>query len=590
MATEPLLSFTLIGMQEEKREVLDFLHDRGIIHVKEREESLSADSPPEELEQVSSALLELRWMIEHLKPYSPAVTSNFSGADLDSLLKAERELAVHHKDIETLTKKHSTIQDKLGTLRSRLSLLRKIPFRLDSELYTNTGDFVFTMLAKGQVNDYLGDLRDKLTVVCRGEYAFIAGRIEDYNDVYQALRSCEIIKIPELKGTHRKVMSSLKSEIRDLSKEKKKIEKKLRSLAGIYRKAVAVHADLSIYHERYTIGMGKTEQTFVLEGYVPHRKLKALKDVMQAAKVHLDVDDVPDGPSKLHNAFYVQHFEFITKMFGLPKYGRLDPTIYLSIFIPLFFGFMFSDMGYALLLAVLSGWLLSKADKTRKIYLDSGMVLLTCSLTTALFGWFFGSFFGNLLNLKPLLFDPFQNAKMILVLSLAIGLLHINLGLLLGIYANLHNWKVLLYDYISLLALQAGALLLAFGLDAGFAVLLFAVVLLVIRQSFMGLMEITKFLGAWFSYARLLALCLATAGIALGVNIMAEKLSSLGLFGPVLFVLMLLVGHSFNFVMNVLGSSIHSVRLHYIEFFSRFYEGDGEPFVAYSSLKTKDTL
>ncbi|MGM5487549.1 MAG: V-type ATP synthase subunit I [Nanobdellota archaeon] len=595
MATDALYQFSLLGRQEDKQRVIDYLHEKGIIHVRETEQSLSTDMPVDVQEQVSAALLELRWLIERLKPYTNAKEEIFTKKDLNTLLHSEHSLKGYHHEIESLTSRHTEVLEELETLQSRYRLLRRIPFKADTDLsVSHTGPFMFTMLVRGKdVTPHLTPLRDRLTLLCRDDYVLIAGLKSDQPAVHQAVQSFENIEVPELKGNHREVMTGLRQNIRNLKKERKQIEHKLTIISTkIYQQAYSLYNDLVIYHERYSIthSMHKTEQTFLLEGYVSQRNIKDIKDIIQIAKVHISIEDTAEGPSKLHNAFYVKHFEFITKMFGLPRYGALDPTVYLSVFIPIFFGFMFSDMGYGILLALLAGWILAKADESKKIFLDAGMVLLTCAITTTVFGWFFGSFFGDLLNLEPLLFDPFQNAKMILVFSLGIGLAHINLGLLLGIYANRHKGKVLLYDYVSLLSLQAGAFLLAFGKDAGFVILGFAVVLLLIRQSLMGLMEITKFMGAWFSYARLLALCLATAGIALGVNIMAEKLLGLGLFGPVLFTLMLIVGHLFNFIMNVLGSSIHSVRLHYIEFFSRFYEGNGEPFIPYTTLKTKETL
>ena len=186
---------------------------------------------------------------------------------------------------------------------------------------------------------------------------------------------------------------------------------------------------------------------------------------------------------------------------------------------------------------------------------------------------------------------------MILIIGLVLGLIHINIGIGIAIYENIKKGKLkeIFLENISILLLQIGAMLLlvstsSLTFNIGIAFLIISVVALIIKSGVMGLMDITGFMGTWFSYARLLALSLATGGIALGINIIAQQLSAVRILGPVLFIFLVIFGHLFNFALNVLGSSVHSVRLHYIEFFSQFYAAGGEPFVEYTSEKKVDTF
>jgi V/A-type H+-transporting ATPase subunit I len=120
-----------------------------------------------------------------------------------------------------------------------------------------------------------------------------------------------------------------------------------------------------------------------------------------------------------------------------------------------------------------------------------------------------------------------------------------------------------------------------------FVVLGIAIAILLKEKSFFGLMDITGYFGTWFSYARLLALSLATAGVALAINIIASKAQAFGKVGMVLWLVILVVGHLFNFALNILGCTIHAARLHYVEFFSFFYESGGYEFNPFKILNKK---
>jgi V/A-type H+-transporting ATPase subunit I len=121
-------------------------------------------------------------------------------------------------------------------------------------------------------------------------------------------------------------------------------------------------------------------------------------------------------------------------------------------------------------------------------------------------------------------------------------------------------------------------------------VLASSVLSLIIKAGAFGITEITGFVGTWLSYARLLALLLATGGIALAINIMADKLATIPVIGIVLSIFILIAGHLFNFAINLLGSTIHSIRLHYVELFSQFYDASGKAFKRFTIKKEKKVL
>jgi V/A-type H+-transporting ATPase subunit I len=226
--------------------------------------------------------------------------------------------------------------------------------------------------------------------------------------------------------------------------------------------------------------------------------------------------------------------------------------------------------------------------KKNEVFKDLTIIFGTSAIWTIIFGILFGSFFGELINLTPLWIDPFQDSILILGVSIALGFIHLNIGLLISVYSNIINkrFKNILFDNVSIFILEASILMFVLQQNIlGFALLAITTIMLLIKSSLFGLMEITGFVGLVLSYARILALSLATGGIALAINIMSKKIMDLGIIGVILSPLLIVGGHLFNFVLNIIGSSINAARLHFVEFFSLFFEEGGEKFIPFKIKK-----
>jgi len=170
------------------------------------------------------------------------------------------------------------------------------------------------------------------------------------------------------------------------------------------------------------------------------------------------------------------------------------------------------------------------------------------------------------------------DVQLFLIIVLLIGLIHLNLGLLIGFKANIQQreYKDASGNQLWLFFLQVGVLLLALGMKtAGAVLLLISVVMVAVIHGPLFFFDITGYLGDVLSYARLLALGLATCGIAMTVNILASMVGGTPYIGAVLAALVFVIGHIFNWGMNGLGAFVHGIRLHYVEFFNKFYEGGG---------------
>lgn len=603
MATEALVRITILGLQRDKAAVLDFLQERGIVHLRDELENahgLARDTPAQRLQQVVDALLQVEWIVERLShygklpPHAPATRNAEETLHDAATLTGE----LHKTMAETISMLEADGQT-LAALRAQAGLLERIPFRIpEGVALPHAGTVAFTYLLEEAAPDALDRIaREYKVTLARGsKVALLQGLVSDRAHIDRILREGGVQQrtMPALDAPRKATIAQLRQRIQELEQEQAARKAYLRRAAQQHlAHAVQLRHELTILHERYerSASFLRTGATFVAEGYVPKAALAQVKELPVPA--HITAEAVSDAPTKLRNPPYVRNFEFITKMFGAPAYGRVDPTIFVSVFLPLFFGIMLSDVGYGILLFLFAGVLLLKSDSQHPILRDSGIVLLACAASTVIFGLAFGSFFGNLIRITPMLFDPFQKALFLLLGALGLGLLHLNVGIGISIYESLRqrSYRDAVLGGGSLIALQAGAACLAFGLaPVGWGLLITAAILLVLKSSIMGLMEITGFAGAVFSYARLLALGLATGGIALGINIMAQQLAGISVVGTVLFVIFILVGHLFNFIMNFLGSSIHSVRLQYIEFFSMFYDASGKLFKPFTTQRVQDSL
>jgi V/A-type H+-transporting ATPase subunit I len=292
---------------------------------------------------------------------------------------------------------------------------------------------------------------------------------------------------------------------------------------------------------------------------------------------------------------YFKPFENFTRLLPLPSYTSYDPTPFIGIFFPLFFGLILGDAGYGILLLLLS-IIMHRISRKKQILQDAITILRVCSLYAIIFGLLYGEVFGDFgqifLGIRPLFFDRQKNIIPMLFFAIAVGLAHITLGLVLGfVGAVKHHTKkeaaVKLLNIIMILLIVA--LIITF-LDAFPQLLkrplvlaiLILCPLLLFSGGLLAPLELLKNIGNIISYARIMAIGLTSVLLA---NV-ANQLS--GLTGDI--VLGIIVGgiiHLISIVIGVFSSSIHSMRLHYVEFFDKFIELGGRKYKPFAPNENK---
>ena len=311
-------------------------------------------------------------------------------------------------------------------------------------------------------------------------------------------------------------------------------------------------------------------------------------------------------------------------MFGLPSYFSFDPTPFLTIGFLLFFGICFGDVAYGLMLMGFSYYIMYKYKNHESIK-NFFKLFFYAGVSTAIIGAITGAWAGDLHNAKYLgennlllrlrnslmLIDPLAKPVVALVFAIGLGIINQFYGISLRMYGELKKGNVgnAIYDCVFWLIFLPGILIISMPLfmemhgwlfKIGLYITIGGAVGLALTQGrnekgwigriltgfisiygIMGSYGCTSFISDILSYSRLLALGLTTSIIAMSFNIIADIVKSIDIIGIGAFILVLILGHTFNFLMCIISSFVHSARLIFLEFFNRFYQGGAIRFRPY---------
>ena len=350
----------------------------------------------------------------------------------------------------------------------------------------------------------------------------------------------------------------------------------------------------------------------MIEGWVPRKESGKVAREIAAVTDGLSVVDVAEPealdekvPIRLDNPPFFRHFEVLTNMYSPPKYSEIDPTVLLTITFLFFFATMITDAFYGAITFCIGFFMLRGGGKYSAIIKDFGVILTAGGLMTIVAGALTGGWFGDLLTKymgitvlqDMMIIDPMVDVLPFLIFAVVVGVVHLDVGITIGIINDVRNREIkkaltgnvwlllaqmlfLLFYLKTLLPPESGATILLNGLIVVTGV--GAVALLIMGQKGMFFFAITGAIGDTLSYARLMALGLCTGGIAMTVNILGKMSGDVAFIGGILLLLILVVGHVFNWVIQVMGAFVHGIRLHYVEFFGRFYSGGGDEFTPFA--------
>ena len=338
----------------------------------------------------------------------------------------------------------------------------------------------------------------------------------------------------------------------------------------------------------------QTKMCFFINGWIPAADIGGLKQQLTDSfgsqvvveEKEMREEDLERVPVMLKNPAYFKPFELFTRVLPLPAYTSLDPTPFLGIFFPIFFGMILGDAGYGLFLLILS-IVLKKRFLKKKMLRDATQILFISSLYTIFFGVLYSEFFGDLplrfFGIEPVCVERRTAVIPMLYFTLAVGVAHVLLGLFLGIITALKKKtnKEAFLKLLSILIIVCLIIVLASFFDVFpeivaqpvIMMILFLMPFLLFTGGLLAPLELLKSIGNIISYVRIMAIGLTSVLLAFTANNIAGRTGNI-VVGIVAAVLL----HLLNIVLGVFSPTIHSLRLHYVEFFSKFYEHGGKEF------------
>lgn len=623
---EPMAKVRLVSPRNLVDRVTALLQESGVLHIESSpSEAMHISLRPQVMDeptrqrQVELERLreELRRLLLLLPEVSPEERPGAERADLSELTEATMKRLAHlvrqvGSRVDYLTGRLKACEDELALLSKYEKALEALaPFlRLtqESEEVDHVG---VTIEEKDRESHLLPLLREMMAKITDNRYELFHSRLDErslavllvFPKTYTArIRSLlweegiNELRLPASvsdKPLGQALRIILKKKV-DLPLRAARYRDELTDVARLWRQ------DMARYQEAVARRLEQieaasffyqTEMASFIYGWVPRRAFGALSaGIGKEFGGKVVVEECPIGrkewgtvPVVLQNPPFLRPFESLTRPIALPRYGSIDPTPYLAVFFPLFYGMILGDVGYGLLLLIASEVVRRRYGR-QPLVRDLSIIFMVASGSAVGFGLLFGELFGELgerVGLHPLL-NRMEAFIPLLYLSVGIGTLHVALGIALGaLWAwRQREWKeclakvgglMLVLSFVCVIASLAG-LLPHDWVTRGVMGLLLSLAIIFASAGARGAMELHNLVNV-LSYLRLMGIGVASAALAFAAN----KLG--GMVGNLL--LAIVIGgtlHAINFAFALLSPTIQSLRLHYVEFFENFYAPGGRPY------------
>ncbi len=639
MSIVKMQKIAVIGLEKQKESIMSKLMDFGAIELVSQKSKLSdkdlgsivtLDDSHAKAAALDAKLSMAEAALNFLKKYDPAKEPLFTTRRVmkaDAARNIDREKA--EEDISSVLKLEEHLKDvndrKNKLEQEEILITPWLEYAMPLEMIKTPKTIIHEGIVPATVDrqELMNDLE-----VFGGIVAKLVHSDKDMNYIaFICLISQEqqILALLKQKGFSevyfRGLKRTAKENLKRIKKEKEVLDEEIREIEQEASRMAMLRQSIENYRDMTAIDSEKekiknkllrTKKTFYLEGWIPERlteKAGKLLEGMNCCYEFADAEEGEEVPVLLDNKNFFVPYEAITEMYSLPDYRGFDPTSIFALFYAVFFGIMLSDAGYGIIMAVGCFTVLRKFNLEGNTY-KMVKLFFYCGISTTIWGALFGGWFGDIvavftrtflgteIAIAPIWFNPLDDPMKMLIFSLILGIIHLFTGMAIKAYMQIKEgywfdavcdeglWYITIIGFIAWLG--GGMVLPAAAAVGKWMTIIGAAGLLLtggrhnkgfgkVTGGLSNIYNITSYMSDILSYARLLALGLATGVIAQVVNTLGSLFGG-GIGGLIALVIIFLLGHTLNLAINVLGAFIHSSRLQYVEFFGKFYEDGGEPF------------
>ena len=646
---DPMAKVRVVTTKDYSTETLKTLHAAGVLHVEESEELKPVDK--EAIEQERKEIGELLTSINDVLDYIPRgerlslqqeveviYTKPFDQVESEVRLLCTKLSNMHHN----ATKLNEDVKELTGLSKYLGSLERQADMRLQDLNFSGSYLFSRVFVLPNELLETLspklrGYILESLSGTVENETVlYVIAKVKNQKTIESIVKDGggKMLPIPGQDLTLREFLEVADGNIHNLEEELTRLHAEIVSKTReSLEKLVLFREALSAERERLAVLDKASESKYVtlIEGWIPE---STVESTISQVKENIDYvfidtrkpEQAEEPPTKMKNPTPLRPFEVVVNLFGTPKYDEWDPTPIIAYFFAFFFGLMLGDVVYAIMIMLFAYrglHLLVNDPQTegfklfqRTLYISGGVALVVGLLTGSYLGDFY-TFFGiETLALSVGIKAWLGDATRFIVLSIFIGIIHVNIAHIMALIRGRRQKGVVL-GKAGLFMLQIAGIPwiihFLFGVEIpllpeqAYPILLYlvflSIVLIVVssimqRGAFLGgifwLFDLTGLLGDVMSYARLAGVGLATFYLATSFNLMARVVSDMVPAGPagllnfivggLILIVILLIGHLINLALSGITCFVHSLRLCFVEFLLKFYDGSGK---RYSPLRLK---
>ena len=637
---DPMVKTRIVTTKDNSTQALKTLHSIGALHIEEGEElkPIDREAIGNERAQVAELLATINNILTYMPEGKVHLEKDVEVIYARPLSELANEISPICTKLNNMHQRAAKLKEKFKKLKELKEYLDPLEQQENIRLVdlTFSGNYLFSraFIVPSELYKSLQDkigaylLASSITIIENKTILYTIARVENQRIIETSIKDNggRILQIPSIDLTLRDFLEESESKIYSINEELATLAKEIEGKTRENLQSLLLFREaLSAEDERLSALEKACEAKYVtlIEGWIPENMAEDTISQLKENTAHVFIDirkpeETEEPPTKQRNLKAFKPFQVIVNLFGTPKYREWDPTPVVSYSFAFFFGLMLGDVVYSVCLVLLAKFALPKlVDDTesegfklfqRLLYISSGVSLVIGLLAGNYLGDFCAAFLGiENLALAPAFQSFLLDAMTFMAFAIVIGLIHINIGHVIAIIGGIKERnKGLITSKIGLFILEIAGVpwvlnFLSMGTlplgEQGYTILLYFMLLggaLIIAASIMQyrglgiilwLFDITGLLGDIMSYCRLAGVGLATyylaavfnmiAGLAMGM--MPANTGGL-IIGILLATTILLFGHIFNLLLSTISCFVHSLRLCFVEFLLKFYDGGGSEY------------